>query len=190
LVLVGTVVATKGQGDAIRALSLLVKKGLSIRLTLVGSWNTEYDYYSRQLAKELGVDQFVDFIGFTENPFSYFLRSDVALMCSKHEAFGRVTVEAMKLGKPVIGANTGGTLELIQDGWNGFLYQSGNVEDLARKIEILYQDRALVLKMGTNAEGWANRTFNLDNYTTSLLRVFTEVVNEKNRNHTHTVHLI
>ena len=48
--------------------------------------------------------------------------ADVALMCSSSEAFGRTTVEAMKLGRPVIGADAGGTAELVRDGWNGLLY--------------------------------------------------------------------
>jgi glycosyltransferase involved in cell wall biosynthesis len=183
VILVGRVTADKRQEDAIRAVSLLVNRGLSIRLMLVGTSNTEYDQYLCRLANQLGIDKCVDFIAFTENPFSYFARSDVALMCSRHEAFGRVTVEAMKLKKPVIGANTGGTVELIQDGWNGFLYESGNIEDLARKIEILYKNRPLLVQMGINAESWANRTFNLDKYAASLLKVFTEVVNERNSNH-------
>ena len=178
LVLVGTVTAGKRQEDAIKAVSLLVKRGFSIRLTLVGTSNTEYDNYLCQLTKDLAIEEFVEFIDFTENPFSYFIHSDVALMCSKHEAFGRVTVEAMKLGKPVIGANSGGTVELIQDGWNGLLYQPGDVEDLATKIETLCNDRTLLRNMGKNAEVWANQTFNIDKYTASLLKVFTEVINE------------
>jgi glycosyltransferase involved in cell wall biosynthesis len=47
------------------------------------------------------------------------------------EGFGRVTVEAMKVGRPVVGANGGGTVELIRDGWNGLFYRLGDAVDLA-----------------------------------------------------------
>lgn len=55
-------------------------------------------------------------------------------MCSSWEASGRVTAEAMASGIPVIGFRNGGTVELIEDGIKGFLYEDGYV-DLARKME-------------------------------------------------------
>lgn len=60
---------------------------------------------------------------------------DIGLTCSKKEAFGRVTVENMLAKMLVIGANTGGTLEIVEDGYNGLLYEEGNPESLAGRIE-------------------------------------------------------
>lgn len=50
------------------------------------------------------------------------------------EAFGRVTVEAMGSGVPVIGANSGGTVELIKNKETGLLYCQGDYRDLSEKI--------------------------------------------------------
>ena len=176
VILVGHMHPGKRQEDAIRAVSLLSKKGFDVRLCLAGDESPEYGSYLRNLARELEVGERIDFVGFAGNPHSYVASSDVALMCSKSEAFGRVTVEAMQLGKPVVGANHGGTTELIQDGWNGLLYQVEDAEDLARKIEILYRDRELTEKMGRNAQEWSNRTFTMEKHISSLLSVFEEVV--------------
>lgn len=60
---------------------------------------------------------------------------NIELVCSECEPFGRCTVEAMQSRLIVIAANTGGTLDIIQDGLNGFLYQQGDYLDLAQKIQ-------------------------------------------------------
>jgi glycosyltransferase involved in cell wall biosynthesis len=95
-------------------------------------------------------------------------------MCSRGEPFGRVTVEAMKQGVPVVGAASGGTTEIIQDGVTGLLYRLGDAEDLAAKVEILHRDRELLGRMGEEARRWADSTFSLKKYTADLLRVFEE----------------
>ena len=69
-------------------------------------------------------------------------------MCSRAEAFGRVTVEAMKLGLPVIGAARGATPELVRDGWNGLLYAHGDANELAGKI-----DRSIATARGDSGSG-------------------------------------
>jgi glycosyltransferase involved in cell wall biosynthesis len=49
-------------------------------------------------------------------------------MCSKNEALGRVTIEAMSRGTPVIGFDNAGTSEIIKHAYNGFLYKEGASE--------------------------------------------------------------
>lgn len=176
LVLVGLINPGKRQEEAIQAVSLLHKKGLDMRLTLVGSRLTEYELHLRRLVQDTGIERLVDFVAFTDNPFPYVASADVALMCSQNEAFGRVTVEAMKLGKPVIGANSAGTAELIQDGITGLLYQSGDAEDLARKVETLYYNHTLLAEMSKSAQQWSNQMFTSERYTTSLLEVFEDAI--------------
>ncbi len=80
--------------------------------------------------------------------------SHVALMCSHSEAFGRVTVEAIKFGLPVIGANSDGTRELIREGWNGLLYPRGQLAELADRIDRLYWDQELRARLGENGREW------------------------------------
>ena len=61
--------------------------------------------------------------------------SDMVVSASiEPEAFGRVSVEAQSMGKPVIASNIGGSNETIIDNKTGFLFQSGNAESLSKKI--------------------------------------------------------
>jgi len=92
-----------------------------------------------------------------------------------------VTVEAMKLGKPVVGADCGATSELIRDGNTGFLYRPGDAEALSRKIEILFRDRETLIALGENAREWSHRTCNLQTYTAALHGVLKKVLAARSR---------
>jgi len=176
LVMASRLAPAKRQEDAILALGMLAKRGVNARLELVGRERPDYGQFLRNLARERDVLDRVDFRPFTDNPHGCVAASDVALMCSRGEGFGRVTVEAMKVGRPVVGADSGGTAELIRDGWNGLLYRRGDAADLAAKLEGLWRDRALLQSMGRNAQEWSRETFNLDRYAPGLLEALAECV--------------
>jgi len=176
LVLVGNMTPSKGQEEAIRAVGLLRERGHDITLALVGHCSRQNLRRLRELAVCVGAEEVVDFVDFTEDREQYFIESHVALMCSRWEAFGRVTVEAMKFGLPVIGTNSGGTRELIRDGWNGLLYPSGAPAELAERIDRLYVDRALRTRLGTNGRAWALETFSITRHIDKVMGVLVEIV--------------
>jgi glycosyltransferase involved in cell wall biosynthesis len=181
LVIMGSLSHKKRQEDAIRAMAILARRGVEARLAVVGPGSPEILHYLGGLAEELGVAGAVDFVGETDSPFDFFAAADIALICSLDEAFGRVTVEAMKMGTPVIGADSGGTSELISDGFNGLLFEPLNVEDLADKIERLVQDRDLLRRMGDNARRRARETFNSDKFEARLLGLLSEALGKESR---------
>lgn len=152
LVVSGAVTESKGQFDAVQAVSILKQKGIEVELILIGSLaDTEYVETLRSYLKTNNLVSNVRLLGFTSQPLSYVSQADIVLMCSKNEAFGRVTMEAMALQKPLIGSNSGGTKELITDGETGLLYEAGNAEQLAEKIEYLAGHTAERKRMIKNA---------------------------------------
>ncbi len=181
LVLVGRIGSGKGQHEAIEALSVLQRGGLAdLHLTLVGAeFDPAYSTHIRGLIEKHNLPQHVHIEGFSQSPLSYLREADVVLVCSSNEAFGRVTVEAMKLSRAVIGARAGGTEDLIQDGITGVLYEPGNIDDLAERIKQLYADAALRLQIGSNAYKWSTATFNRENSTTDLLKVIKRVTSNR-----------
>jgi len=76
----------------------------------------------------------IKFLGYRKDILSLLESVDVGLVCSKQEAFGRITIEYMMKGVFVIGANTGGTAELIKDGETGLLYQQGDYLALCKRM--------------------------------------------------------
>ena len=159
-IMVGDVVPRKRQEDGVAAVGLLTRAGLDVRLSIVGDQpSVEYLNTLNRLIDEYGIRERVVFVDWVRDPTPYMRAADVLLMCSRMEAFGRVTVEAMRLGRAVIGARSGGTTELICDGETGLLFEVANPTDLAQKMRQLYENRDLMTKLGTTARAWTNEMF-------------------------------
>ena len=78
--------------------------------------------------------------------------ADIFVSPGSGEGYGRVLIEAMYYGLPVIGANCGGSRELIADGVNGFLFTPGDSHDLHEKINLLCRDEELRQSMGNEGK--------------------------------------
>lgn len=138
-VLCGRIVKGKGHLDAINALGILKNRGYrNIFLHIAGDVSAaapQYKAVLKQAIEQNGVAEQVIFEGQIQDMAAFREHMNIELMCSVCEPFGRVTVEGMRSGLIVIGSNTGGTVDIIQDGYNGYLYQQGNSTDLADKIQ-------------------------------------------------------
>jgi glycosyltransferase involved in cell wall biosynthesis len=178
--IVGSLYKGKYQEDAIKAIGKLIDEEIDVRLYIIGEGKLEYKQYLESLVIRGNLKNHVQFFGYIDNPFPIMQQADVLLMCSRKEAFGRVTVEGMKAGKPVIGANSGGTTELIRDHYNGFLYTFGDYHELAEKVKYLYQHPNEARKMGENGKQWALEKFNIEHYTEEVLVVLRRLIEERN----------
>ena len=92
-------------------------------------------------------------------------------MCSRHEAFGRVTVEAMGKGLPVIGLASGGTLEIIDSKKTGLLYESDSSE-LVDKMARLIGEKSLYERLSEGALEKARREYSTELYASRLIAIF------------------
>ncbi len=173
---VGALIPGKRAEDAIRAVAMLKQKGIRVFLQLVGSEHAEYHFLIRQLIYHEGVVDQVKIFPFTKDPFDFIARADIALMCSCGETFPRVVIEAMKLGKPVIGARSGGIIDQIDDGVTGLLFNPGDPSALADKLAQLVQNHARATALGRTAQQWACANFSLQRHSRDLLDVLQELV--------------
>jgi glycosyltransferase involved in cell wall biosynthesis len=176
-VIVGKISKGKNQEDAVKAVAELTKRGMHVELYIIGNGFEKYMAYLDEIVKKNGIQNNVKFMGYCNNAFSYMRIADVILMCSRSEGFGRVTVEGMLAGKPIVGARCGATTELIKEGITGLLYTAGNYKELARKIEYLYGYPTKSRLMGEHAREWALSNFSEDRYGDDLMRVLFQVVN-------------
>lgn len=142
LATLGHMTEAKCHHEAIVAVKELLTNGTEAHLSIVGGGENSYKQYCKKLARELKVEKHVEFISHIESPFELYANTDIFLQCSEHEAFGRVTVEAMLSECPVIGKRSGGTSEIINDGETGFLYDVG--AELYSRIQEVIRDPSLV----------------------------------------------
>ena len=150
LLLLGRQTRSKGSLLAVEALGLLRGPCPPV-LRLVGWVSDEFRAELEVRAKELGVADRVEIAGATKEPFAAIEWANVLLMCSDHEAFGRVTAEALKCGRPVVGSRSGGTVEIVTEGEDGLLFDPGDPAELAAAVDRLAHDRRLLRSLGERA---------------------------------------
>jgi glycosyltransferase involved in cell wall biosynthesis len=170
-VIVGQVAQGKRQEDAIRAIGTLAEWGIATELVIVGGDDPSCRRRLEETVSRMGLRERVTFVGQVPNALPFIASADALLMCSRCEAFGRVTIEGMLAGKPVIGARSGATEELIQDGRTGLLYTVGDPHDLASKIRKLCEDRQYAERLGLGAQRWVATVFNKQRYLTEMLPI-------------------
>ena len=175
LAILGRVNPAKGQAEAIEAVELL--KDEKVRLHIIGF--TGKDDYERKL-KEYATERAlpVVFHEFTNKPAEILKTCDVGLTCSVAEAFGRVTVENMLAGLFVIGANTGGTPEIILDGETGLLYQQGSKEDLAEKIRWVLANKTAAKQMLQKGQSRGLEVFTIQATANRVMKLYEEVLKQ------------
>jgi glycosyltransferase involved in cell wall biosynthesis len=177
-VLVGRFRESKGQAVAIRAFATLLAQRSDVRLLLVGgSGGTGDQSYldgCRTLTAELGLSDRVEFWGYIPDPERAFLAADVALMCSRSEAMGRVTAEAMAACRPVIGFNAGGTSELVDHDRTGLLYT--DPESLVACMARYAAAPELALAHGRAGWARARQRHSVESYAAQIAAVLREVI--------------
>lgn len=102
----------------------------------------------------------VEFLGYLEtNELIDLLRRALFMVTPSewYENYPMTVLESFACGTPVIGANIGGIPEQVRDGESGFLFESGNPQQLAEKMQILLSDRQLAIQMGRRARQQVER---------------------------------
>ena len=125
ITMAGRITKEKGQALCLIALASLLNKNRNIVLQFAGTGSKEELQILNSIIKDekINKDQ-IRFLGYVENMKEVWANTDIAIIYSKFEAFGRVTVEAKMAGCIVVGYNSGGTIELISNGIDGYLFDT------------------------------------------------------------------
>ncbi|AZZ58577.1 glycosyltransferase [Riemerella anatipestifer] len=116
---VGTVFPQKGFDRLLKVHKRLLDEGLPHRVQIIGDG---YDFDNIQnLKTELVIDDTVDMLGFTDNPYPYFKNADFYILSSRYEGYPTVLFEAITLRKNIIATDVSGVREMLLDGELGFI---------------------------------------------------------------------
>ena len=138
LIYLGRLTYQKDPQRLMRLCARLKETRPEIRVAIVGAGELEEE--TRQLCRELGLEDNVRFLGFQSNPMKMLSDSRVLVLTSRWEGTPMCALEAMALGTPVVSTPTDGMKDLIQSGENGYLSDAD--ETLAAAIEGMLQDPA------------------------------------------------
>ena len=142
-----------------RAFKKVVEKAPNARLVLMGG---QVPGNLKKMAKELGIDAFIDYLGRVDSPPSEFAKADIAVMSSLQEGQCLALLEAMALGVPPVSTKSGGPEGFIVEGENGLLVEKRDQEALSKAIVRLITDRALRDNLGKAAKQTVLNDFSPD----------------------------
>lgn len=133
----------KDLSTLLRAYQQLTRKyGHTERLYIMGKGRSEQQL--RALAKELAVDETVDFLGFSSNPLPWIYRSRMVVHSAKFEGLPTVMIEALQLGKLIVASDCPtGPAEILAHGEAGVLTPVGDAEAMAAAMHRLLTDTEL-----------------------------------------------
>ena len=176
ILMIGRISEKKGQKQAVEALKEMINdEQEDVLLTIVGDGNKDE---LREYIEPNRLKEYINLMNYTRNVNDLRKKADIALVCSKQEAFGRVTVEAMMAGNLVIGADTAGTAELIMDGKTGILYKEGNANDLCKKIEWAKANQKKCREICKNARNVAVKKYSVDTCVDNIYRLYASLILE------------
>jgi len=173
VVAVGRLSPEKGIDILLTAYANQFSTDSGVRLLLVGDGPQRADLEA--VARRLGIAERVTFAGFVSDVASYYAAADLFVMSSHTEGFPMALLEAMAWGLPALATAVGGIPDIVQNGINGFLVQSGNEKQLAVAMGNLLNNRGLAERMGQVARQTITERFAVKQWAHNLERVYTRV---------------
>lgn len=162
----------KGVEVLLNALFLSVNRNWSLKIIGDGNLRPHYE----EIAKHLKIDKQVDFAGNVEESelIRAFQEADLFVLPSinSNEAFGLVLIEALACGVPVIASDLPGVRRVFEDNKQGLLAEAGNINDLTKKLELIFNDEKRRKSMASAARRLAEQKYDLKKIKDRLESLF------------------
>lgn len=162
----------KGQQYLIRACRLLKDRGLDFQCLIIGEGKERPNL--ERLITELGLKDTCLLLGSKtrEELVSYYQRARVFVLTSVSEGMGNVFKEALACGLPAVGPRVGGIPEIIIDGKTGYLFEAGNVEEIADKILSLWNDPRQRAEFAQNGRKFIEENFDYRRQSEKMVAIW------------------
>ena len=171
---VGNLIPIKGHDVLLRAIASIASEFPALTVELIGDGSERGNLGVR--ARQLGIHDRVHFLGrrTRQEVAAAMRRCTLFALPSRYEGLGCVYLEAMSVGKPVIGCRGQGIAEIIQHGSNGFLVGPDNDRELALAIAMLLRDEGQRRKLGISARDTILDRLTLAQQVQNLARIYRE----------------
>ena len=179
----GRLTSWKGHEMFLEAINKVnIKLGHDAFIAVILGSDQGRDLYKKKLIRL--VEQYrlahqVKFIDHCNNmPIAYKISDFVVSASIEPEAFGRVSVEAQSMQKPVLASNIGGSKETIIENKTGILFEPGNAEDMSKKIiELFNYDESTINQMGIEGRKNVISKFNVEKMCFSTYSEYKKLIN-------------
>ena len=173
----------KGQEKLIEALNILIEdyNNSNFQAVVLGSDQGRKVYKKKliDLVQRYRLGQKIKFIEHCkEMPLAYSLADVVVSASTEPEAFGRVSVEAQAMGKPIIASDLGGSKETILNEKSGFLYNHDDPRELGKILNTLMDiDKETLNSIGNEGRKNVTKKFDVENMCRSTFNAYKKILN-------------
>jgi glycosyltransferase involved in cell wall biosynthesis len=178
--LVGLLIPWKGQELFLDAAIILRNKIPNLKMLIVGGTPDEclaYEAMLRQRVSQEYLEDLIVFTGHVKAMEQVYNGLDVVVSASTSpEPLGTVVIEAMAMGRPLIGPRHGGAAEMMEHLKTGLLFTPNDAGDLAAEILRLYQHPTLALQLGQDARAHALQTFAIAHHTEQIQTLYHQLL--------------
>jgi D-inositol-3-phosphate glycosyltransferase len=182
IAVLGQISPHKGQGEAIEILARIRDAHPDACLLVIGAVkftsaatrydNGAYEAELHALARRLGVEHAVRFLGERANVAELLSAVDVLLVPSWYEPFGRVALEAMMMRVPVLATSVGGTREVVRDGEDGIVLEPRQPSVWAEELLALLAEPQRCVAMGASARRRALEQFGPRSHVRAIVETY------------------
>lgn len=170
----------KGHEIALKAFQKLVKIYPDAKFIIAGKEERLKYQDLKSIINELKLQNNVQLMGYVDNIFDFFRMIDVGISASyDSEVICRICFEMMSQGIPMIVSDWNVLNEIIQDGYNGLVFQKKNIDDLFSKMKYIYENREELFRISKNARKEMENKYFLDKFIDQVEEIFTKILDEK-----------
>ena len=185
IVLPGRLSPSKGQDLLISAMNALPSDSPKFQLLLVGDevdGQSSFRAHLLDLARDGSFSDRIRFLGFVADMDPIYLSAGIVVVPSRHpESFGRVAIEAMAYGRPVIAAAHGGVTEIIDHGVSGILVKPSSASELTDALRKAINDPEWREHLGKAALRQQRDRFSIQSYRTGVSSQLREALSRYSR---------
>ena len=143
---------------------------------LIGDGDQEYKNQMKGLSKSLNIDSSTFFLGKRTDVPALLKQIELLLLTSTQEPFGRVIIEAMAAGKPVVATKSGGPSEIIVHGQTGYLADIGDIQAMSQYAVRILTDTGLSERLGAEGEKRCKQEFSSTACNTNIQSVILDEI--------------
>lgn len=170
--IVGRLTAVKNHFMFLEVAQNLKQQNAPFRMVIIGDGELRPELEAK--TKQLGLEGYVIFTGWLQNPCEIYADLDIVALTSLNEGTPVTLIEAMYCGKPVVATNVGGISDFIQSGVHGILVPSQDIANFAKAI-ILLQNKDLQREYGQAGKHVATK-FAIERLLSDIEKLYIELI--------------
>jgi sugar transferase (PEP-CTERM/EpsH1 system associated) len=174
---VGRLDPVKDHETLLRAFQCALIRSENRKLVLIIVGTGPLETRLKVLSKELNISENIRFVGQQDDMQSLYQSMDIYVLPSIAEGISNTMLEAMASGLPVVASAVGGSVELIEDGKTGFLFNPGDYRLLTAKLSIYLGNASILQEHGTNGRKRALELFSLSKMVKEYERLYCSTLN-------------